>query len=79
MPCGAYADVIMNLFSALDHGQRRAQMGQFNWVKLWLGFCISNAVLPMCAAYTWFMPDIVWSGVRYYKHNGRVVRVQHQQ
>jgi hypothetical protein len=52
-------------------------MAQFSWLKLWMAFCISNAVLPVCAAYTWLKPDIVWSGVWYNKKNGRIVKVQH--
>ena len=44
--------------------------------QVWLGFLMNNAILPLCMVYTVVQPHIDWSGVRYYKSKGRVVRVE---
>ncbi len=71
------AGVILQLFSELSPGQG-ASKELFCWRKVWAAFLFTNAVLPLCAAYTWLAPDVVWSGVRYHKRGGRIVRVQHE-
>ncbi len=71
------AGVILDLFTILELGQRRPSIAHFSWIKLWLAFWISNALLPVCAACTWLKPDVVWSGVRYHKKDGRIVKVLH--
>lgn len=45
-------------------------------LQVWAGFIASNALLPLCAAYTVLMPHVDWSGTRYWKQRGRVVQVQ---
>ena len=35
------------------------------------------AVIPLCIAYTFATRHIDWSGIRYFRHGGKVVRVQH--
>ncbi len=42
------------------------------------GFFATNMLVPLCAAYTVVRPTITWSGTRYWKQGGRVVRVQRQ-
>ncbi len=44
--------------------------------QVWAGFLANNAVLPVCATYTFLAPHVDWSGSRYWKRRGRVVRVQ---
>jgi hypothetical protein len=45
-------------------------------LQVWTGFVANNALLPLCAAYTYVAPSVVWSGTRYWKRRGRVVQVQ---
>lgn len=71
-----FAGVILHLFAVLDPAHQRVRPS-YNWAKLWLGFCITNAVLPLCALYTFVKPQVVWSGVQYWKRGGRIVKVQH--
>jgi len=68
---------MLALFESLSPARRQAMPAKFNWAMLWLGFGISNALLPICALYTRLQPDVVWSGVCYTKRHGRVTRVKH--
>ncbi len=43
---------------------------------MWLGFLINNTVLPLCVVYTVMQPHVDWSGVRYFKSQGLIVRVE---
>lgn len=45
-------------------------------LQVWAGLVANNALLPLCAAYTYIAPSVVWSGTRYWKRRGRVVQVQ---
>jgi hypothetical protein len=45
-------------------------------LQVWVGFVANNALLPLCAAYTFLTPSVVWSGTRYWKRHGRVMQVQ---
>jgi hypothetical protein len=45
-------------------------------LQVWAGFVANNALLPLCAAYTYIAPSVVWSGTCYWKRRGRVVQVQ---
>lgn len=36
-----------------------------------------SAVIPLCIAYTFLTRHIDWSGIRYWRAGGKVVRVQH--
>lgn len=36
-----------------------------------------RAVIPLCIAYTFVTQHIDWSGIRYWRAGGKVVRVQH--
>ena len=68
----------MQLFQHLPYQhQLPARAGLFNWFRLWLAFCLANAVLPLCAVYTWIQPKIEWAGITYTKARGCVVRVEH--
>ena len=35
------------------------------------------AVIPVCIAYTFLTSHIDWSGIRYWRRGGRIVRVRH--
>jgi hypothetical protein len=37
------------------------------------------AVIPLCIAYTFLTKHIDWSGIRYWRSGGKVVRVVHSQ
>ena len=47
----------------------------FDWVKLWAAWLLESSVLPLCMAYTFACAHVDWSGVRYHRQHGRVVRV----
>lgn len=47
----------------------------FNWVRLWLGLYLNNAVLPCCMFYTYINPWVEWGGIRYCKSKGKVCRL----
>ena len=47
-------------------------------VQVAAGFLATNALVPLCAAYTVLRPDITWSGTRYWKRNGRIMRVRRE-
>eukprot|EP00884_Botryococcus_braunii_P015847 jgi/Botrbrau1/2946/Bobra.0026s0017.1 len=51
----------------------------FNWFKVWGAFFVAYALMPVCIIITWLHPHVVWSGVKYEKRKGRVVRVLHPQ
>ncbi|KAI3425799.1 hypothetical protein D9Q98_007774 [Chlorella vulgaris] len=70
---------VMDLFCALNPKLKRQQLDTFCWPKLWLGFYVNNAVIPLCIAYTFLTKHIDWSGIRYWRQGGRVVRVVHSQ
>lgn len=69
--------MILDLFCELNPQLARPQLETFQWAKLWAAFVASNALLPFCMAYTFCTTHIDWSGVRYWRRGGRVVRVQH--
>lgn len=69
--------MILDLFCELNPGLARRQLESFHWAKLWGAFVASNALLPLCMAYTFATSHIDWSGVRYWRRGGRVVGVQH--
>lgn len=68
---------VLDLFCALNPALRRRQLDTFCWPKLWLGFYLNNAVMPLCIAYTFLTSHIDWSGIRYWRKGGKVVRVLH--
>ncbi|KAK9803984.1 hypothetical protein WJX72_010372 [[Myrmecia] bisecta] len=69
--------VILDLFDQLSPASAPLPRDLFNWLKLWLGFYINNAVLPFCMLYTKLCTSVEWSGVRYAKSRGRVMQVAH--
>ena len=70
------AGVVLQLFAALSPGAPALRASDFSWPRLWSGFLLNNAALPFAAAATLASPAVVWSGVRYHKRGGRVVRVE---
>lgn len=76
-PLPPLAGVILDLFCELNPRLARPQLETFHWAKLWAAFVASNALLPFCMAYTFCTTHIDWSGVRYWRRGGRVVRVSH--
>lgn len=51
------------------------QQDCFNWLKLWLGFYLTNAILPCCMLYTYVTPWVEWGGIWYAKSKGKVQRL----
>ncbi|KAK9841846.1 hypothetical protein WJX81_007075 [Elliptochloris bilobata] len=68
--------VVLELFAALSPGAPALRARDFTWPRLWVGFLLNNAALPVAAVATLALPGVVWSGVRYRKRGGRVVRVE---
>ena len=66
----------LQLFAALSPGAPALRAADFSWPRLWAGFLLNNAALPVAAAATLALPAVTWSGVRYRKRGGRVVRVE---
>ena len=65
----------MSLFRQLfQNGCDQPQYDAYQWVKLWLGFYLNNAVLPVCMLLTYMQPHIQWAGATYIKKNGFVHR-----
>jgi hypothetical protein len=69
--------VVGELFLELDPELDRARVGTFRWPALWAAFCASNALLPLCMAYTFATAHIEWAGVRYTRRRGKVASVRH--
>lgn len=69
--------VVLELFAELDPSLRRRRLRTFAWPRLWAAFLLSNALLPLCMAYTFATASVEWAGIRYTRRRGRVVRVQH--
>lgn len=69
--------VILDLFCELNPALDRRQLSTFHWLRCWLGFYISNAAIPLCITYTFATSHVDWSGTRYWRQGGKVVRVQH--
>lgn len=70
--------VVILLLSALNPTLSKARMhGGFNWFRLIIGFWLSNAVLPICMAYTFATSHIEWSGIVYKRFRGKIVKVHH--
>lgn len=46
----------------------------YQWVKLWMGFYVNNAVLPINMLVTYLKPTVQWGGAAYVKHQGRVCK-----
>lgn len=68
--------VVLSLFGEMfPSGETISGGDSFNWVKLWLGFYLGNAVLPCCMLYTYLSPWVEWGGIWYYKRKGRVQRL----
>ena len=71
-----FAGVVLALFGELFPGDESSPgCDTFNWVKLWLGFYLSNTILPCCMLYTYLSPLVEWGGIRYYKKQGKVKRL----
>ncbi|GLI66855.1 hypothetical protein VaNZ11_010841 [Volvox africanus] len=47
----------------------------FRWGRLWAAMMLSNVVLPVVMAYTYFTPTVVWGGVVYRKRRGKVAPI----
>ena len=72
----AAAGVMLALFKELlDNDKHVPACDCFNWLKLWLGFYLNNAILPVCMLYTYFNPWIQWGGIWYIKKGGKVRRL----
>lgn len=71
--------VMLALFKELSPGDGNPpQQDCFSWFKLWLGFYLTNAVLPCCMLYTYFNPWVDWGGIWYAKSKGKVKRMPHR-
>ena len=55
---------------------RRPHTGLLHAPVRWPAFPLP-AVIPLCIAYTFLTSHIDWSGIRYWRRGGKVVRVQH--
>lgn len=73
------AGTVLQLLQHLPYRQQlpATTAGHFSWWKLWVAFCLANAVLPFCALYTWLHARISWSGITYTKAGGCIVKVEH--
>ena len=45
--------------------------------KLFLAFVVMNVAVPLVAFWNLVFSDITWSGIRYSKRHGRIVKVVH--
>jgi len=71
--------VVMELLLALHpQAPHPPTLSAFSWPQVAAGFFATNALVPICALYTVVQPAITWSGTRYWKRGGRIVRVQRQ-
>ena len=43
--------------------------------QVWTAFFLSNTILPSCMLYTYLKASVEWSGMRYIKCRGRVMRM----
>ena len=70
------AGVMLALFRELfPEDTNPPQQDCFNWLKLWLGFYLTNAILPCCMLYTYLSPWVEWGGIWYAKSKGKVQRL----
>ena len=54
----------------------RSGFNRTDWFKVWLAVCVVYAIAPLQCAYIFFVSDeVVWSGIRYRKRRGKVLRV----
>jgi len=68
--------IMLALFKELSPGDSSPpQHDCFSWFKLWLGFYLTNAVLPCCMLYTYFNPWVEWGSIWYAKSKGKVKRL----
>lgn len=68
--------VVMRLLAAQSPADRAAaSLGAYRWPLVFMGFWATNALVPFCALYTVMRPSITWSGITYWKSEGKVVRV----
>ncbi|GMH45669.1 hypothetical protein BSKO_13632 [Bryopsis sp. KO-2023] len=52
------------------------QLDGLHYFKVWLGMLVTNGLLPICALYTFLEPTVSWSGLKYYRRNGKIIRVE---
>lgn len=72
----AMTAAVLRIFRVLNPDKQQLfALGVFNWAKCWGGILINNAILPLCMAYTFATPHVVWSGIRYTRASGKVARV----
>lgn len=65
--------VMMELFRELvPDASDWPEYDNFHWVKLWLGFYLNNAILPVNILITYIKPTVQWGRSVYAKHQGRV-------
>ena len=54
----------------------RSGFNRTDWFKVWLAVCVVYAIAPLQCAYVLFVSDeVVWSGIRYRKRRGKVLRL----
>ena len=70
--------MVLDLLQELDPSLHRRQLHTFSWWRVCVGFVASNAVVPLCMAYTFANRRVDWSGITYTRRRGKVVHVQHQ-
>lgn len=68
---------MLDLLCTLNPSLKRAQLDTFCWPKLWAGFFLANALIPLAIAYTFCTRHIDWAGIRYWRRGGKVVAVRH--
>lgn len=50
---------------------------RYLFTQVWAGFYFSNALLPLCMAYTFLTPHINWAGITYTRRRGKIASVRH--
>ena len=67
--------VMLQLFKEFfPNTDDQPQYDNYHWVKLWLGFYLNNAILPVNMLITYLNPAVQWGGSTYVKCQGRVLR-----
>ena len=74
--CKSLCDAVIRLLNALSPNRDPLPLDIISHPMVWLAFVVQCMLQPACVIATLIYPDIEWSGIKYWKRNGRVTHIQ---
>mmetsp|Transcript_62610 Transcript_62610/g.198241 ORF Transcript_62610/g.198241 Transcript_62610/m.198241 type:complete len:382 (-) Transcript_62610:234-1379(-) len=70
------ASVVASMFGALGSLEHQAAVLSIRWWKVVPAMLVTNVLFPVCAVLTLLSDKVVWAGITYTKHRGKIVLIE---